>query len=52
LVCVRYTKALDNIKSIKKEAAVELKVDKEKFIALTTDKKRAEKVIFFFSQLT
>ncbi|PLW41998.1 hypothetical protein PCASD_10075 [Puccinia coronata f. sp. avenae] len=48
----KYTKALDNIKSIKKEAAVELKVDKEKFIALTTDKKRAEKLQTTIDRLT
>lgn len=48
MVSIRYTKALDNIKSIKKEAASELKVDKEKFTSLTTDKNRAEKVIWFF----
>jgi hypothetical protein len=44
---IRYTKALDNIKSIKKEAAIELKVDKEKYAALVVDKNRAEKVTPF-----
>ncbi|OAV99978.1 hypothetical protein PTTG_01420 [Puccinia triticina 1-1 BBBD Race 1] len=40
----KYTKALDNIKSIKKDAAIELKVDKEKYAALVVDKNRAEKL--------
>ncbi|MBW0467450.1 hypothetical protein O181_007165 [Austropuccinia psidii MF-1] len=40
----KYTKALDNIKSIKKEATIELKVDKEKYNALVIDKNRAEKL--------
>lgn len=40
----KYTKALDNIKSIKKEAAIELKVDKEKYSSLVIDKNRAEKL--------
>ncbi|KNZ54700.1 hypothetical protein VP01_287g3 [Puccinia sorghi] len=47
-----YTKALDNIKSIKKEAASELKVDKEKFTSLTTDKNRAEKLQTTIDKLT
>jgi len=48
----KYTKALDNIKSIKKEAAIELKVDKEKFTSLTTDKNRAEKLQTTIDKLT
>ncbi|KAA1112937.1 DNA repair protein rad50 [Puccinia graminis f. sp. tritici] len=48
----KYTKALDNIKSIKKEAAVELKVDKEKYAALVVDKNRAEKLQNTIDKLT
>ncbi|CAH7686259.1 hypothetical protein PPACK8108_LOCUS20881 [Phakopsora pachyrhizi] len=41
-----YTRALDNIKSIRKEAAAKLKVEKEKYSALVIDKNCAEKQIF------
>ncbi|EGG01897.1 uncharacterized protein MELLADRAFT_49933 [Melampsora larici-populina 98AG31] len=40
----KYTKALDNLKLIKKEATADLKVDKERYSALATDKARAEKL--------
>ncbi|KAG0143588.1 hypothetical protein CROQUDRAFT_109076 [Cronartium quercuum f. sp. fusiforme G11] len=40
----KYTRALDSIKLIKKEAAADLKVDKERYAALATDKTRAEKL--------
>ncbi|KAH9820100.1 hypothetical protein DFH28DRAFT_1200782 [Melampsora americana] len=40
----KYTKALDNLKLIKKEATADLKVDKERYNALATDKARAEKL--------
>lgn len=40
----KYTKALDNLKLIKKEATADLKVDKERYSALATDKGRAEKL--------
>lgn len=40
----RYTKALDQIKVLRKEQAIEIKVDKEKLAALKTDRDRAIKV--------
>ncbi|SCV74588.1 BQ2448_7617 [Microbotryum intermedium] len=40
----KYTKALDNIKSLRKDQAAELKVDQEKLSALKTDRDRATKV--------
>jgi DNA repair protein RAD50 len=40
----RYTKALDQIKQLRKEQTVEIKVDKEKLSALKTDRDRATKV--------
>lgn len=40
----KYTKALDQIKSIRKDQAAELKVDRERLIALKTDRDRATKV--------
>ncbi|KAI9620197.1 hypothetical protein H4Q26_013764 [Puccinia striiformis f. sp. tritici PST-130] len=48
----KYTKALDNIKSIKKDAAIELKVDKEKYNNLVIDKNRAEKLQSTIDKLT
>lgn len=40
----RYTKALDEIKTLRKAQAIEIKVDKEKLAALSTDRDRATKV--------
>lgn len=40
----RFTKALDNIRSIRKERAVDLKVQSEKLKALTSDKERANRL--------
>ncbi|KAK4689016.1 DNA repair protein RAD50, partial [Tremellales sp. Uapishka_1] len=40
----KYTKALDNIKSLRKERTAELKVDRERLKAMKTDKDRAEKM--------
>jgi len=40
----KYTKALENIKVIKKERVAELKVDKERLDNVSNEKKRAEKV--------
>ena len=40
----RYTKALDNIKALRKELNQELKVDREKLNFLKQDKDRAERV--------
>lgn len=40
----KYTKALDQIKSIKKDQTIELKVDRERLIALKSDRDRAVKV--------
>ncbi|KAK4701138.1 DNA repair protein RAD50, partial [Phenoliferia sp. Uapishka_3] len=37
----KYTKALDQIKVLRKEQAIEIKVDKEKLAALKTDRDRA-----------
>lgn len=39
-----YTKVLDEIKRIRKEQTVDIKVDKEKLSALKTDRDRAFKV--------
>lgn len=47
----KYTKALDQIKSIKKEQSVELKVDRERLIALKTDRDRAIKVEALIAKL-
>ena len=40
----KYTKALDQIKSIRKEQTAELKVDKERLLAYKTDRERAAKL--------
>ncbi|RXK35035.1 hypothetical protein M231_07713 [Tremella mesenterica] len=40
----RYTKALDNIKAIRKERTAELKVDKERLNFLKADKNKAERM--------
>ena len=40
----KYTKALENIKVIKKERVAELKVDKERLDNVSNEKRRAEKV--------
>ncbi len=40
----RYTKALDNIKLLRKEINQELKVDKERLAHLKSDKDKAERV--------
>lgn len=40
----KYTKALDQIKAIRKDQAVEIKVDKERMLALKTDRERAVKI--------
>jgi DNA repair protein RAD50 len=40
----KYTKALDQIKSIRKELNAELKAENEKLIAYKTDRERAAKV--------
>ena len=47
----KYTKALDQIKSIKKEQTIELKVDRERLIALRTDRDRALKVEAMIAKL-
>jgi DNA repair protein RAD50 len=44
LTCDRYTKALDQIKAIRKEQVVDIKVDKERLAALKVDRERADKV--------
>jgi hypothetical protein len=41
---LRYTKALDQIKAIKKEMSADIKVDKERLIAFKVDRERAKKV--------
>lgn len=41
---LRYTKALDNIKALRKERTAELKVDKERLKFFKADKDKAEKV--------
>lgn len=41
---IRYTKALDNIKLLRKERTQELKVDKERLKFLKSDKDKAERV--------
>lgn len=43
LLPYRYTKALDEIKKLRKEQAIEIKIDTEKLIALKTDRERATK---------
>lgn len=53
----RYTKALDQIKTIRKEQTSEIKVDKEKLAALKIDRDRATKVsasglVLLFKALT
>lgn len=40
----RYTKALDNIKALRKERTAELKVDGERLKFLKADKDKAERV--------
>lgn len=40
----RYTKALDQIKTLRKDQTIEIKVDKEKLAALKTDRDRAIRV--------
>lgn len=40
----KYTKALDQIKSIRKEQTTELKVDRERLVSYKTDRDRAVKV--------
>ncbi|OCF37294.1 DNA repair protein RAD50 [Kwoniella heveanensis BCC8398] len=40
----KYTKALDNIKALRKERTAELKVDKEKLKFMKSDKDKAERV--------
>lgn len=40
----RYTKALDNIKALRKERNAELKVDKERLSHYKSDKDKAERV--------
>lgn len=40
----KYTKALDQIKSIRKEQTAELKVDKERLLSYKTDRERAGKL--------
>ena len=42
--CHRYTKAMDSIKAIRKEQTAEIKVDKERLLALKTDRERSKKV--------
>jgi hypothetical protein len=44
--CRRYTKALDNIKLLRKERTQELKVDKERLTHYKSDKDKAETVSF------
>lgn len=46
-ICVpkRYTKALDQIKAIRKEQTAESKVEKERLIAYKANRERAKKVI-------
>jgi hypothetical protein len=41
---VRYTKALDNIKALRKERMIELKLDRERLSHVKSDKDKAEKV--------
>ena len=41
---LRYTKALDNIKALRKERTAELKVDKERLKFLKADKEKAGRV--------
>lgn len=44
-----YTKVLDEIKRIRKDQNVEIKVDKEKLTALKTDRDRAFRVRYRLS---
>jgi hypothetical protein len=44
LTIPRYTKALDNIKALRKERTAELKVDRERLKFLKADKDKAERV--------
>jgi hypothetical protein len=44
LIMYRYTKALDNIKALRKERTAELKVDKERLHFYKADKDKAERV--------
>jgi DNA repair protein RAD50 len=46
----RYTKALDNIRTIRKERVNELKVDKERLKFLKADKDKAERVSWHLSR--
>ena len=47
----KYTKAIDQIKSIRKEHTIELKVDRERLLALKNDRDRAVKVENTISRL-
>lgn len=40
----KYTKALDNIKALRKERAAEIKVDQERLKFLKSDKDKAQRV--------
>ena len=40
----RYTKALDNIKALRKERNIELKLDRERLGHFKADKEKAERV--------
>lgn len=51
-LCDRYTKALDEIKKIRKEQAIEIKVDTEKLHALKTDRERAAKLRALIDKVT
>ncbi|KAI5481385.1 DNA repair protein rad50 [Pseudohyphozyma bogoriensis] len=48
----KYTKALDQIKTLRKDQNVEIKVDKEKLAALKTDRDRAIKLRATIEKLT
>jgi DNA repair protein RAD50 len=43
----RYTKALDNIKSLRKERVADLKADKERLHSLGLEKAHADRVIIY-----
>jgi DNA repair protein RAD50 len=51
LIVARYTKALDNIKAIRKEGMAELKTEKERLDSLQREKTHADKLKARLSEL-
>ena len=52
LAIIRYTKALDNIKALRKDRVAELKVEKERLEGLAREKRHADKLKKSMADLT